>query len=333
MLIERGLVFNQFRNLLFYQTEWFDGLSDVVLSTARSASAEPDRITADLQLFKKIRSDCADDPDYFFKMLFKYAPELEARIQVIDAAKPPEDVGGWWLISIIKDQLTSGVEKPLSGFWDKLSELCQDERLLIQQDSQDIRNDEINRLGAKWLDMDCLPDVKEGAKYLVRIVLTWLAIYEHILREVTPGFDEFCPGPAYFRKFLPKYMDGKLLLSNAQFCIAYKEKHASGPQKNWSNLYARVAEAQGENSVEKIKKAIEQIRSGKRNLLWTNYRDNFRVLVPELNGEAFDEIEMIVLFCQLMTKVQLELLQHGFTEGQIDRLFSFYPDAYNKFTV
>jgi len=332
MSVDRGLVFNQLVNLLLYQTEWFESFSDVVLNTARTAAPSPERVTPDLQLFKKIRAGHTNDIDHFFKLLYKYAPSLESWLGKPEETEVPDDVGGWWLISKIFVLASIGSEDGNDKFWVKLSELCNEEKAILNVSSEEQQSTEINRLGAKWLDMERLWEKQDGPCYVVRMVLIWLAIYEHILRHVTYGFEELNPEPAHFSKLLPQVEKGKLTLSNARFCEAFKEKWLTGAPKSWSTLYKKIAEAQGTDSVEKIKKAVEEIRSGKRNLLWTTYRDNFRVLVPEFSGKAIHETEVIVLFCQLMTKIQLELLERGLAPSEVEELFNYYPTAYKKFS-
>lgn len=333
MPTNQGVIFNHLPQALFFETGWFNSFSDLAMHWIRINARNPVTITGDKHLFKQLRKGELSTPDEFLYQINRLVTDTAAAELKAPSAPVSEGLGTWWLVSLLVEQLSQSNEMPDHAFWLKLSALFDDEKGVIGQNSiSDFERKRTNIL-ASWLDIDNFDSDRDGEVYTVRIVLIWLSIYEHLLRLCVTGFEEHCKEPAYFAKFMPRVSakGQKLAFSNTLFCDAFKSRYFS-TSRTWTDFYDAVAKASGDPSrAESVKKAVQEIRRGKRELLWSNYQSNFRILRGLTSENNFDLTEIIVLFCQLMTKLQKELLQRGFSFAEIETLFSFYPVAYDKF--
>lgn len=218
--------------------------------------------------------------------------------------------------------------------FEKLNEFLADEKkaVAVYLQQKDLRS--VLPHIEKWTGGDW----GSSSEFETRKILVWLAFFEKFLRVTTEGFDERFPEPGMMKMFLPVAENNKLILSNERYVAAIKQKLV-GIQGNWVSFYEKITEAkctfyskEGDDPKAAVEKSLKRIRTGKTRLNRKNYANNFRVLDTELRQAPMQPVELIALFCEVMTKKQMAMLKDNCTPVAIEKMFSVYPRIYERFT-
>lgn len=201
--------------------------------------------------------------------------------------------------------------------------------------------DEKEILGAWWLlevVLNLFLSKQPELQFEIRKILLWLAFFEKFLRVTTESFDERFPEPAMMKMFLPVAENNKLILSSERYISAIKQKWV-GTGGSWVSFYEKVTEAkaavyssEGEDPKGAVEKSVKRIRAGKTRLNRKNYARNFRFLDTELRQAPMQPVELIALFCEVMTKKQTAMLKDNCTPANIEKMFAVYPRIYEQLT-
>ena len=184
------------------------------------------------------------------------------------------------------------------------------------------------RIGGDW---------ESSAEFETRKILLWLAFFEKFLRVTSEGFDERFPEPGMMKMFLPVAENNKLILSNERYIAAIKQKWV-GTEGSWVSFYEKITEAkctfyskEGDDPKAAVEKSLKRIRTAKTRLNRKNYSSNFRVLDTELRQASMQSVELIALFCEVMTKKQMAMRKDNCMPVDIEKMFSVYPRVYERF--
>ncbi|MGO1328140.1 MAG: hypothetical protein ACTHT9_00590 [Idiomarina loihiensis] len=329
----RGVLLARMPDELLFKSGWFESFSDLVMQFLRTQNKDSAAaITSDLQLFKELRSNPeAVTPEKLKALSLKYAPELESTWVDSETPDEKETLGAWWLLEIVLNKFLS--KQPELQF-EKLNEFLADEKKAVAVYLQQKDSRSVLPYIEKWIGGDW----GSSAEFETRAMLVWLAFFEKFLRVTTEGFDERFPEPAMMKMLLPVVENNKLILSNERYVSAIKQKWV-GTEGSWVSFYEKITEAkdsiyssEGEDPKAAVEKAVKRIRAGKTRLNRKNYANNFRVLDTELRQAPMQPVELIAIFCEVMTKKQTAMLNDNGTPADIEKLFAVYPRIYEQFT-
>jgi len=331
----RGVLLANMPEQLLFASGWFKSLSDLVMQFLRSQTDDDcEAITADLQLFKLLRAHPETiTPEKVKALSLKYAPQLKNNW--VDSKVPDEKemkaIGAWWLLKIALDVFLS---KKSDLQFERLNEFLADEKKAVEVCRQQQNTDNIGPYIAKWIGEGW----ENSIEFEVRKILLWLAFYEKFIRATTDGFEQRFSELAMMKMFLPVAENDKLVLSNERYVSAIKQKQV-GAEASWGSFYEKIAEARNTlNSGEvgdlndAVERAIKRIRAGETPLSRANYVRNLRVLDTELRQVPLQPVELIALFCEVMTQKQTMMRKNGFPAKYIEKVFSVYPMIYERFT-
>ena len=333
VVVNRGVLLAGMPDELLFKSGWFESFSDLVMQFLRTQNKDgAAAITSDLQLFKELRSNPeAVTPEKLKALSLKYAPELESTWIDSETPDEKESLGAWWLLEITLKIFLS--KRPKLQF-EKLNEFLVDEKKAVAVYLQ--QNDSSNVLPhiEKWIGGDW----ESSAEFEVRKILLWLAFFEKFLRVTTAGFDDRFPEPGMMKMFLPVAENNELILSNERYISAIKQKWV-GTEGSWVSLYEKITEAkgsvyssEGKDPQGAVEKLVKRIRAGKTRLNRKNYANNFRVLDTELRKAPMQPVELIALFCEVITKKQTAMLKDSCTPADIEKVFAVYSRIYDQFT-
>ncbi|KPD20787.1 hypothetical protein [Idiomarina zobellii] len=329
----RGVLLAGMAGELLFESGWFESFSDLVMQFLRTQNeSNAAAITSDLQLFKLLSSNRESvTPEKFKTLSLKYAPELESTWIDSETPDKKETLGAWWLLEIVLNVFLS--RQPDLQF-EKLNEFLADEKVAVavylqQKDSLSVLSHIEKWIGGDW---------ESSAEFETRKILLWLAFFEKFLRVTTAGFDERFPEPAMMKMFLPVAENNKLILSNERYVAAIKQK-CVGTEESWGSFYEKITEAkctfyskEGDDPKAAVEKSVKRIRAGKTRLNRKNYESNFRVLDTELRQAPMQPVELVAIFCEVMTKKQVAMLNDNGTPTDIEKVFAVYPRIYEQFT-
>ena len=332
-VVNRGVLLVGMPDELLFKSGWFKSFSDLVLQFLRTQNkGGAAAITSDLQLFKELRSNPeAVTPEKLKALSLKYAPELESTWIDSETPDEKETSGAWWLLEIVLNVFLS--RQPDLQF-EKLNEFLADEKVAVavylqQKDSLSVLSHTEKWIGGDW---------ESSAEFETRKILLWLAFFEKFIRVTTAGFDERFPEPAMMKMFLPVAENNKLILSNERYVAAIKQK-CVGTEGSWGSFYEKITEAkctfyskEGDDPKAAVEKLVKRIRAGKTRLNRKNYESNFRVLDTGLRQAPMQPVELIAIFCEVMTKKQVAMLNDTGTPTDIEKVFAVYPRIYQQFT-
>ena len=332
-VVNRGVLLVGMPDELLFKSGWFKSFSDLVLQFLRTQNkGGAAAITSDLQLFKELRSNPeAVTPEKLKALSLKYAPELESTWIDSETPDEKETSGAWWLLEIVLNVFLS--RQPDLQF-EKLNEFLADEKVSVavylqQKDSLSVLSHTEKWIGGDW---------ESSAEFETRKILLWLAFFEKFIRVTTAGFDERFPEPAMMKMFLPVAENNKLILSNERYVAAIKQK-CVGTEGSWGSFYEKITEAkctfyskEGDDPKAAVEKLVKRIRAGKTRLNRKNYESNFRVLDTGLRQAPMQPVELIAIFCEVMTKKQVAMLNDTGTPTDIEKVFAVYPRIYQQFT-
>lgn len=329
----RGVLLARMPDELLFESGWFESFGDLVMQFLRTQNKNSAAaITSDLQLFKLLHSNRESVTSEKFKTLSsKYAPELESTWIDSETPDEKESLGAWWLLEITLNIFL--LHQPKLQF-EKLNEFLADEKKAVavylqEKDSRSVLSHIEKWIGGDW---------KSSAEFETREILLRLAFFEKFFRATTEGFDKRFPEPAMMKMFLPVAENNKLILSNERYVSAIKQKWV-GTEGSWVSFYEKIAEAkcnfyskEGDDPKAAVEKSVKRIRAGKTRLNRKNYASNFRVLDTELRQAPMQPVELIALFCEVMTKKQTVMLKDNCTPANIEKMFAVYPRIYEQFT-
>lgn len=329
----RGVLLAGMADELLFESGWFESFSDLVMQFLRTQNKDgAAAITSDLQLFKKLRSNPkAVTPEKFKALSLKCAPELESTWIDSETPDEKETLGAWWLLEIVLNIFLS--KQPELQF-EKLNEFLADEKKALEVYLQQKDSSSVLPHIEKWIGGDW----ESSTEFETRKILVWLAFFEKFLRVTTEGFDERFPEPGMMKMFLPVAENNELMLSNERYVSAIKQKWV-GTEGSWVSFYEKITEAkctfyskEGDDPKAAVEKSVKRIRAGRTRLNRKNYANNFRVLDTELRQAPIQPVELIAIFCEVMTKKQVAMLNDTGTPTDIEKVFAVYPRIYEQFT-
>jgi len=329
----RGVLLVGMPDELLFKSGWFKSFGDLVMQFLRTQNKDgAGAITSDLQLFKLLSPNRESVTSEKLKALsLKYAPELQNTWADSETPDEKESLGAWWLLEITLNIFLS--KRPKLQF-EKLNEFLADEKnavavYLQQKDSRSVLSYIEKWIGGDW---------ESSAEFETRKILLWLAFFEKFLRVTTEGFDKRFPEPAMMKMFLPVVENNELILSNERYVSAIKQKSV-GTEGSWVSFYEKITEAkctfyskEGDDPKAAVEKSVKRIRAGKTQLNRKNYASNFRVLDTELRQAPMQPVELIALFCEVMTKKQMAMQKDNCMPAAIEKMFSIYPTIYEQLT-
>jgi hypothetical protein len=332
-VVNRGVLLVGMPDELLFKSGWFKSFGDLVMQFLRTQNKDgAGAITSDLQLFKLLSPNRESVTSEKLKALsLKYAPELQNAWADSETPDEKETPGAWWLLEIVLNIFLS--KQPELQF-EKLNEFLADEKKAVEVYLQQKDSRSVLPYIEKWIG----DDWGSNAEFETRKILLWLAFFENFLRATTEGFDKRFPEPGMMKMFLPVAENNQLILSNERYVSVIKQKWV-GTEGSWVSFYEKITEAKGsvyssegkdlQGAVEKL---VKRIRAGKTRLNRKNYASNFRVLDTELRKAPMQPVELIALFCEVMTKKQTEMLKDNCTPVDIEKVFAVYHRIYERFT-
>ncbi|WP_322406333.1 hypothetical protein U0358_11225 [Idiomarina sp. PL1-037] len=329
----RGVLLAGMPDELLFESGWFESFSDLVMQFLRTQNKDgAGGITSDRQLFKELRSNPeAVTPEKFKALSLKYAPELQNTWSDFEMPDEKDGLGAWLLLEIVLNIFLS--KQPKLQF-EKLNEFLAEEKQAVavylqQKDSRSVLPYIEKWIGGNW---------GGSTEFETRKILVWLAFFEKFLRVTTEGFDERFPEPGMMKTFLPVAENNELIWSNERYVSAIKQKWV-GTEGSWVSFYEKITEArdsvyssEGKDPKAAVEKAVKRIRAGKTRLNRANYASSFRVLDTEFRQVPMQPVELIPLFCEVMTKKQMAMLKDSCTPADIEKVFAVYPRIYEQFT-
>lgn len=346
-----GILFNQFPRLLLQSTKDIKSDSDFLVKLARAIKGD-ESITHDHQLFRKARADSLSEQDlinYFHDISFDFSLQKELLSGVDN-----KHLGGWFIVKCMiygfKQAAHANGNKSLDSYCDFVETLCETEHQFIQQTYGKTEGLELaSDFLSKWLLLSDInfnkPSTDQMAVYMIHLVMHWAAIFELFL---TLWF-----GNAYdsvleltLPKSTLKQSKSRFESTNRRLVEQFK-KHWEKASYNkskiaWRTLYRDVLVAQKQDSdltkfplsadslelvdpdVSAIKKRFQRWQKGFL-ISIEDFRRYFAILKTPYADSEHDASLGVILFANMFSLVQLELLKAKIQPQQICKLFEEYP--------
>jgi len=340
-----GLMFNQFPKLALTASNVISSESDLLVKMARGLRNDSS-ITHDHQFFRKFRAGDCDlqmFADYFGNELLQ-----DTQNEMLDI--DPKHLGAWFQVR----QLVRGFrgsldpDDELLNYWQFLIAHTEVEYCFIKQNYGSDDFSGLSDYMSEWLLVDdwSLNNVtpQKNTQYIIHMVMYWAALYELFLEENFTTKDH-----SILSKCLPTLnakTESSLVLSSDVMLNNVKkgwasEKYAKTDIK-WTEFYRDVIKTQLKDpdlrgrmsnvhelssvdpDLKAIKKRVDRWRKGSLMTI-DDVRANIAILrMPYESSQAMLSLEVII-FINLFTYIQKELIKNGVSKALIADTFSSYP--------
>jgi hypothetical protein len=362
-LLQRGILFNNYSELVFFATKLFKSDADMMLQVFRFMKGDDSKaITSDLQIFRDIRSGEAEVTD-LINLFGEYSPELKALMEQLESQPIVlNEIGGWYILmnqlvgfkESAKKQITESNDKVLP-YIDFLLAHCDLERSFLSNftDNEKSNKAHTNRIINKWLLTDNLDIFSENKhetyEYLISIVLYWTALFEVYMhqewgKENTTNL---------FVKYLPDLdSNNSIVRSNERCLISFKEALSGKLNKTlkWTDLSSIIAKARlksglaisaNSNEVysedepnqmilQKLKRWRKgYTKNGKKHLSFItidDYKQYIAIIENKYDKADIDTSLSVIVLLQLWELLQFESEKFNIPNELVVDTFAKYPD-------
>lgn len=339
-----GLLFNQLPKLVLTATKAIKSESDLLVKVARGVKNDPS-ITHDHQFFRLFRAE-GMDIDRFTKYFGQdHASLMLEQISDIN----PAHLGAWFQVKqIVKGFKTSfDPTNDLGSYWLFLESHTEVEHCFIKKHYGTDSFDQITVYLNDWLLVDTFcptkPTKLQATHYLIHMVMYWGALYELFLEEYCGSVEH-----SILKKCLPLVdKKKKLVHSSGIFLNNVKEGWAKErySKKNikWTELQRDIIRAQlndpdlvgrlSETSIyddidpdlNAIKQRFTRWRKGGF-LSVEDVRTDIAVLRATYKQTENMLTLDIIIFINLFTHIQEELISSGISEQAVVDTFARYTE-------
>ncbi|MDB2373173.1 hypothetical protein N9W11_01285 [Psychrosphaera haliotis] len=272
--LQRGILFNNYSQLVFFSTNLFKSDADLLLQTFRFIKGdECQSITSDQQIYRDTRSGKAE-PTTLLKMLNDTNPEFETLIQQLESYDiEPNEVGAWYILMSQLIGYKASIEKHFTDphhsvlkYIDFLLAHCELERSFISNfsESEQDNKTEANRIINEWLLTDKLDIFSENKshayEYIVSVTLYWTALFEVYMHQ---EFGKARTTNTFIKSIPQLNTQGSLVRSNEIFLNNVKKYFAlkfKSKKFKWTDLSIKIAAARVKNNLH-ISSNIDEVYS------------------------------------------------------------------------
>ncbi|MGC9460224.1 hypothetical protein [Vibrio genomosp. F10] len=336
----RGILFNHLPKLLLIASKVVESDSDLLVKMARGIKNDSN-ITHDHQFFRKFRTNGLDVDS----VVSYFGSSFVERAQALSSGIEPAHIGAWVCVKGTIDGYRNGWQESheLAKYWSFLDAHFDLEYQFIKQNAQTNSVESLAPYLREWFLVHKFeaesPTVQSIYEYIIHMVMYWGALFELYLELDSESqehsiLSKCLPNSMPNSKGIMFYPSGELLLQNVKQGWA-NDRYQKSDIK-WSELYRDVLKAQHDDpdlaieidtvdpDLQAIKKRFDLWRKG-RPITLENARCFLSILrCPYAKTEHAFTLNSI-LFVNLFTHVQVELLNAKIAPDKIVEAFKQYP--------
>lgn len=339
-----GLLFNHLPKLVLIATKAIKSESDLLVKLAREVKNDPN-ITHDHQFFRQFRAEGLDIDKFAKYFGQKYVLQTQEQLSEVN----PDHLGAWFQVKQIVKGFKQSFDptNALGSYWLFLESHTEVEHSFIKKNYGKDSFDQIIAYLNDWLLVDRFcptkPTTLQSTQYLIHMVMYWGALYELLLEEYSGSVEH-----SILKKCLPLvdkkkkfvYSSGIFLNNvkrgwakeqyskeNIQWTVLQRDIIQS--QRNDPDLVGRLSEISIYDDIDPDLTAIKQRFTRWRKgdfLSIDDVRTNIAVLRSTYKQTENILTLDIIIFINLFTHIQKELLSSGASEQTIVDTFERYAE-------
>ena len=336
----RGILFNHLPKLLIIALKVIKSDSDLLVKMVREIKNDPN-ITHDHQFFRKFRNNNLDMDSVVSYLGSGFLERTQALCRGIE----PAHMGAWAYVKEAIDGYRHGWKDShgLAQYWSFLDAHFDLEYQFLKQNAQIYDIENIAPYIRQWLLVHNFeaesPTVQSNYEYIIHMVMYWGALFELYLE-----LDSESQEHSILSKCLPNSMpnskgimfhpSGELLLQNVK--QGWAEDRYQKRDIKWSKLFDDILRAQHSDpdlftkidivdpELQTIKQRFYRWRKG--GLISLDEARRFLVILryPYATTDGVFTLNSI-LFVNIFTHIQVELLNTKIAPNKIVRAFAQYP--------